>query len=141
MNVLWWQRLVCERSFYCVKIMRSDSHECPLSRQILMELVLKRNEGVISLFGEFNISQYSPRYERPYPRCLQASVTSLSSGIAPRRRPTSLVAVMLCSSPFGGGFSLYSGDNCFPRKMLSIKEMPSKHSISYLPIYHQPMAH
>lgn len=62
------------------------------------------------------------------------------SGIAPRRRPTSLVAVMLCNSPCGGGFSVYSGIDCFPRKTLSINEMPSKHSISYLPAVHQPTA-
>lgn len=106
-----------------------------------MELVLKRNEGVISLFGELDVSQNSPRNEWPYHRRLEAFVTSLPSGTAHRSRPTSLVAVMLCNSPCGGGFNLYSGIDCFPRKTFSINEMPSKHSISYLSVFHQPTAH
>lgn len=47
-------------------------------------------------------------------------------------RHTCSCTVMLWSSPSGGATRRYCGDGFLPRKMLSMREMPSKHSMSYL---------
>lgn len=56
-NVLWLASLIGERSLDGVQVMGSHRHKSALSAQVLVELVLKRNEGVVSLLCEL----YSPQ--------------------------------------------------------------------------------
>ena len=40
-----------------IKIVRSNRDQCTLASQVLVQLVLQRNEGVVSCLCEFDISQ------------------------------------------------------------------------------------
>ncbi len=58
MNLLRRQCLIREGSLQGVQIMCPNCYQCPLAREVLVELVLKSDEGLVSCLGEFDVPQY-----------------------------------------------------------------------------------
>lgn len=59
------QCLVCEGTLDGVQVVGSDGHERSLASQVLVELVLQRNEGLVSILGELDVAEDGARHVGP----------------------------------------------------------------------------
>lgn len=59
------QGLVCEGALDGIQVVSSDGHECSLTGQVLVKLVLQPNEGLVSILGELNVAQDGARHVGP----------------------------------------------------------------------------
>lgn len=97
------KRIECERPFNGIQVMGSYCDQRPLSCQILMKLVLKSDERVISLLCELDTPQDGTRAVLSYfSRLFLYQLTLLLANHC-RQALTFSVIVRVSSSPLGGG--------------------------------------
>jgi hypothetical protein len=77
-----------------------------------MELVLQRNERVVSFLREFNVPQYHPRAQRPYLCSLTTSASILLPHILLLMNLTSSLISNTCNSPSFGAVTTHLGSFC-----------------------------
>lgn len=117
--------------------MRSNGHQCSLPGKVLVQFVLKSNEGFISSLVEMDIPKDGARN-------IRADFHRLNLKLSKCQRLhiygclclflTSSFTIIVSSSPFEGATRRYSGDRVRSRKIFSMRAMPSMQRRSYLEI-------
>lgn len=136
LNVLWWSRFVPERRLDGIEVVCTDRDKLPSPTKVLMQLVLKVDEGLVGTLGELHVAKNGAGKEGTNLLRLE-SVDGIGLGRSAggnREMRTSLltVAVMRSASPPGGYASLYCGGLSSPRKQRMALAIPSMQRRSYL---------